>query len=168
MDEQKLGEAIGRSMSEVTAKMMPEMAETMTKSMLAAQTGVYVEVASVELAQKLSNRANQLRARVEEIAAAPIDPADLAETIPTYLRVQRNVEMSDGDRAALREHDERAIRHEQQRRKGQIESLRTEAERLDFVATHLPSDRSTIRMDRHELDDLLFGDRRGMTSGVLY
>jgi hypothetical protein len=153
MDEQKLGEAIGRSMSEVTAKMMPEMAETMTRSVLAAQTGVYVEVTPAELAQKLSNRAKQIRVRSEEIAAAPIDPADLAE-IPPYMRVARE------DEAGVRDQNERTIRKEKQRRRAQIESLTIEADRLDFVATHLPADRKTIRMDRHEMDDLLFGDRR--------
>jgi hypothetical protein len=157
MDEQKLGEAIGRSMSEVTAKMMPEMAETMTRSVLAAQTGVYVEVTPTELTQKLSDRAKRLRACVEEIAAAPIDPSDLAE-IPPYMRAARENE------AGVREQNERAVRQEQQRRRTQIESLRTEAERLDFIAAHLPTDRQTIRMDRHELDDLLFGERRGAST----
>lgn len=155
MDEQKLGEAIGEAISKANAEMIPQFTAVMSQAVLSSQTGVYVEVTPAELAQKLIYRARSLRARAEEVAASPIEIPSIGY-VPFY---------GSDKEAAIREHREQATKLEQQKRKEQIESLKTEAERLDFIAIHLPSAAATIRMDQRELDDLLFRDRRTFHTG---
>lgn len=172
MDEQKLGEAIGRSMSEATARMMPMMADATKQAVLAAQTGVYVEVAAEEMALRLAERARKLRHQAEEVAAEPIDPM---EGVPPHARAQFAVEVNrvsasaaeESARKAVLEQIEQIRAQERRRRRARVEALRVEAERIDFMASHLPSGQ-VLRIDQREIDDLLFRDRDAATNGYVY
>lgn len=162
MDERDLSEAIGRSVGEATARMMPQMTEMMRATVLTARTGLYVEVAADEMARRLSERAVRLRARAEEVAAEPS-----TERLPPHMRARFEFELTtgrpsvdDADDAAYKTvlaQIEQRMTAERQRRRARIEALRTEAERLDFIASHMPKDQ-VVRLDQRELDDLLFRD----------
>lgn len=173
MDEQRLGEAIGRSMSEATARMMPMMADATRQAVLAAQTGVYVEVPAEEMALRLAERARKLRHQAEEVAAEPVDPM---EGVPPHMRAQFAVEVKnkaslsaadEAARKAVLEQLEQIQAQERKRRRARVEALRVEAERLDFTAAHLPKDQ-VLRLDQRELDDLLFRDRDAASTGFVY
>jgi len=167
MDETKLGEAIGAAMAKANAQMVPEFTAAMAQVVTSAQTGVYVEVPSAEMATQLGNRASFLRRRAEEIATAPSEvPETPAFTgLPPYLRAQafhHGVSVPSEDDTVVKEEmraqREQMVKREQENRRTRIEGLRNDAERLDFMATHLPKDQ-ILRLDRRELDDLLFSDR---------
>jgi hypothetical protein len=179
MDETKLGDAIGEAMVAANTKMMPEFIAAMTSAVQSAQTGVYVEVPSAEMAIQLTKRAGFLRRRAEEIASAPSEVPETPRIsdLPPYLRVQvaRQQGLCDESSDAAVQEGMRAqrdlmVKREQENRKMRIEALRVDAERLDFMASHLPKDQ-VLKLDRHELDDLLFGDRRlgvGVTTAGIY
>lgn len=159
MDERELGvlgEAIGRSVSESYQKLIPEMSDAMVRAVTAAQTGVYVEVSTAEMATRLASRAQRLRARAEEVLAAPIE-----EAVAEVLGLPPNFEASSGEEQqrflAMRETTTRNVQKGRLRR---AEEMREDAERLDFMAGHLPKDREAIRLERRELDGLLFDDCR--------
>ena len=165
MDEKSgkaIGEAIGEAIAKSNEKMSEKFVEMMTKMQTDLTTGVVTEVEHAELAGLLHKRADGLRARAEEIAMEKPEVATMQsflESMPPFMR--GDLEATEAGRreaeARLRTHNERFTKIHQARVKDQTTGLRTQAERLDFMAKHLEPRK--YRLDARELDDLLFGDR---------
>lgn len=173
MDEKKLGEAIGEAVGKANAAVMPDVTKMLGEFQARLQTGVVTEVESEELAGLLRARGKTLRQRAEEAATQKpeiLTVQTFLESMPAYVRCDYTKEGGGPEVEALvRARNENIEKNHRAIVKSVTHRLRTEAERLDFMAAHLM--KRSYRLDARELDDLLFADRHACSStamGVTY
>ncbi len=149
-----LGEAIGEAINKSNEKLIPQAAAMFAQLALSTRSGVYVEISSEEMATRLTARAKQIRALAEETASAPSreDPKR------QYGRSFAHSFAHPNDEACERANADCLLRLENENKRARIAALTTDAERLDFMAAHVPKDQVFL-LDAREMDDIFFGDR---------